>query len=883
MKKRKLFQSMKLSAAALLACSMIQVPAVAEAAPEAVFTADFENGTAQGWGSFGTVKLTVVDTDNTTQGGSHCLAVTGRDATWAGPGYELAGKLEPGATYKLTGKVKYTSELGDDKETFNVNIVYKNGGNDVTSTFATGTSSKGEWGDISGEVVIPETADVSAARIYIDTQYMANPTPADMLDYYLDDLSLVKTKDAAADTDEKTALAKEIGNSNPLMDYKFGADPFAMVYDGRVYVYMTNDSQEFEVTNGATDNSYGNINTINVISSADMVNWTDHGSIPVAGKKNPEGAAKWANNSWAPAAAHKVIDGKDKFFLYFADNGSGVGVLVGDSPVGPFTDPLGKALVSWGTQASEGVTWLFDPAVFVDDDGTGYLYYGGGVPDGQADNPKTVRVVKLGDDMISLDGDAKVIDAPAVFEDSGIHKFGDKYYYSYCSNFSSHSPGYPGQGNICYMVSDNPMGPFTYVGEILPNPATFFGVGGNNHHAIFEFNEEYYITYHAQTVGKAMGVTKGYRSTHINKVDMNEDGTIQPITGDMKGIPQLETLDPYQRIEAETIAWKSGGKTPARWINGLKTGVCAEPGSVVETLNRELVNVTDGDWTSLAGVDFGELGAKSLTAYAASQEGAAVEVRLDSLDSEVIATIEAEATGGNDQFKKFTAELNGITGKHDVYFTFKGEGKDILRVDYWEFAEEEKPEPQKSVVDIFKDIDEGDWFIPYVQNIYDAKIMTGITPDTFAPNGELSRAQLAVILYRLEGKPKVEFQELYPDVADGQFYSEAVVWATENDIINGYQDVGLFRPGRKISREEFAAMMYRYAKFKGYDVTFSKDKIQAFPDVDMVTEFAEDALAWTVDHDIIKGDNGNLSPQGDASRAQSATIMDRFIQTYMTD
>lgn len=97
------------------------------------------------------------------------------------------------------------------------------------------------------------------------------------------------------------------------------------------------------------------------------------------------------------------------------------------------------------------------------DDGTGYLYYGGGVGN-DANNPKTSRVVKLTDDMVHLDGDAQVIDAPAIFEDSGIHKYGNKYYYSYCSNFSKHADGYPGQGNICYMESDSPMGPFNYLG-----------------------------------------------------------------------------------------------------------------------------------------------------------------------------------------------------------------------------------------------------------------------------------------------------------------------------------------------------------------------------------------------------------------------------------
>ncbi|MGO4272732.1 family 43 glycosylhydrolase, partial [Paenibacillus sp. TAF58] len=245
-------------------------------------------------------------------------------------------------------------------------------------------------------------------------------------------LSLVTEKQAAAATTLTPALAKTPGKNNPLFTQKFGADPFAMVYNGRVYVYMTNDVLEYNADGTVKDNGYGLINKITVVSSDDMVNWTDHGEIPVAG---PQGAAKWANNSWAPAAAHKTINGQEKFFLYFADNGSGIGVLTADSPIGPFTDPIGKQLVSRSTPGASDVTWLFDPAVLVDDDGSAYIYFGGGIPTGKDADPGTARVAKLGADMISLDlsasgGTLGRINPPWLFEDSGIHKYNGKYYYS---------------------------------------------------------------------------------------------------------------------------------------------------------------------------------------------------------------------------------------------------------------------------------------------------------------------------------------------------------------------------------------------------------------------------------------------------------------------
>ena len=215
---------------------------------------------------------------------------------------------------------------------------------------------------------------------------------------------------------------KDIKNHNPCMTQKFSADPGVMVYNGRVYVYSTNDRNL--LANAPAKNVYSKIRTLNIMSSSDMVNWSDHGTIQVAGAG---GIAKWAASSWAPTAAHKVINGKERFFIYFANSGGGIGVLSGDSPTGPFIDPIGRPLITKSTPNCN-VEWLFDPAVLVDSNGTGYLYFGGGVPAGKDANPQTIRVVKLGWDMISLAGTAVNINAPWVFEDSGIHKLASKFF-----------------------------------------------------------------------------------------------------------------------------------------------------------------------------------------------------------------------------------------------------------------------------------------------------------------------------------------------------------------------------------------------------------------------------------------------------------------------
>ena len=476
-----------------------------------------------------------------------------------------------------------------------------------------------------------------------------------------------------------SALAKIPGDSNPLMTQKFGADPYAMVYNGRVYIYTSSDSFEYDNTGNIIDNDYNNIKSITCISSDDMVNWTDHGEIPVAGSNGP---AKWASNSWAPAVTHKVINGKEKFFMYFANNGGAIGVLTADTPIGPWTDPIGKPIITSNTPGANGVEWLFDPAVLIDDDGTGYLYFGGGIPGGknptqsQIANPKTGRVIKLDSDMIHTTGSASTIDAPFMFEDSGIHKYNGKYYYSYCSNFSgTHPTGTPPKGEIAYMVSDNPMGPFTYEGTFLKNPESYFGVGGNNHHAVFQFNDQWYVTYHAQTRGKAMGIKKGYRSPHINKVEYDGNGLIKNVQEDMQGVDQVANLNPYKRTEAETIGWNGG----------ISTERCQAPGSIVNSINLDVTSINNGDWLAVSKADFGT-GAKSFKTNIASTIGGTIEIHLDSLDGQLIGTLNVGSTGGEQKWKEMQCDVKSVSGVHNIFFKFNGvDNKNLFNMDYWQF------------------------------------------------------------------------------------------------------------------------------------------------------------------------------------------------------
>ncbi len=468
---------------------------------------------------------------------------------------------------------------------------------------------------------------------------------------------------------------KPIGQHNPILPHRFGADPYALAYEDRVYVYSTNDAIIRDSQGNVLDNNYGLIRSINVVSSADLVNWTDHGWIDVG--PPARGIAVWAGNSWAPAAIYKEIDGKDQFFLYFANSANGIGVLTSDSPVGPFVDPIRRPLVSRSVP-NANVMWLFDPAVVLDDEGNGYLYFGGGVPQGQGENPGTARVVALGDDMISLAGTPQAVEAPWFFEAAFVMRIDDTYYYTYCTNFENRTRAtgdiMTDQGEIVYMTSTDPMGPWEYQGSILKNPGAFFGVGGNNHHSIAQFNDQWYIFYHARTLEQAMGIDGGYRSTHVDKLTITEDGVILSTTGTRKGVDQIKFLDPYQITEAETMAW----------AGNITVTPTSERSAVFGEANTVVTDMATGSFIGLSGVDFGSSGATQFTAKVASTEDInAIKITTGSPENEAYGYLVVPNTGSLEKFVEVTVELERpITGVNDLFFIFAGDG---FAFDAWQF------------------------------------------------------------------------------------------------------------------------------------------------------------------------------------------------------
>lgn len=426
----------------------------------------------------------------------------------------------------------------------------------------------------------------------------------------------------------------------PIASHRYLADPSSLVTKDRVYIYCSDDDES------PVGGSY-NIPDVVCVSSSDMKNWTDHGSVFRASKET-----KWAKKTWAPAA----IERDGKFFLYFGNGGVDIGVVSSTNPVGPFADPLGKHLIAHGTPGVQPATnmWLFDPGVFVDDDGQAYIYFGG-------NGNFNVRCAKLNRDMISLDGPVIKMVATNFFEASWVIKRKGTYYFSYSTQ--------PKAGmRIDYLTSDNPTNGFVYGGVVADQPP--INKNDNNHAAQFLFKDRWYHVYHNRIVAQQAGIPMGFRrNIAIEEFGFNDDGSIQKVTYTTNGVAQLGHLNPYERVEGETFAAQSG----------VETEPCSEGG-------MNLAFLDNGDWVKIAGADFGEKGAKKFLARVASAEqGGNIELRIGSLDGKLIGTCKVENTGGWQQWKDASCEVSGATGVQDVYLKFTGGEKPLLNLDHWKF------------------------------------------------------------------------------------------------------------------------------------------------------------------------------------------------------
>ena len=179
----------------------------------------------------------------------------------------------------------------------------------------------------------------------------------------------------------------------------------------------------------------------------------------------------------------------------------------------------------------------------------------------------------------------------------------------------------------------------------------------------------------------------------------------------------------------------------------------------------------------------------------------------------------------------------------------------------------------------FTDVSEKDWFYGDVMFVYENGLMLGTSKTLFSPHGTATRGMMATILWRMEGSPAPKGKNSFTDVEAGKWYADAITWTAENGIFAGYGK-DKFGPDDPITREQLAAIFYRYADYKGYDLTV-KGNLDKFKDADKITDYAKTAMQWAVGNGLVKGKSSNLlDPQGTATRAEIAAMLHRFIEKY---
>lgn len=194
-------------------------------------------------------------------------------------------------------------------------------------------------------------------------------------------------------------------------------------------------------------------------------------------------------------------------------------------------------------------------------------------------------------------------------------------------------------------------------------------------------------------------------------------------------------------------------------------------------------------------------------------------------------------------------------------------------------VDNKKPASKPEVKLPFTDVSTSDWFYDDVAFVYKNGLFSGTDSRSFSPNASMTRAMLVTVLYRLEGEPTVTGRSSFTDVRSGAYYEKSVIWAAANGIVTG-TDSTSFSPDAKVTREQLAAILYRYAQYRKLD-TDASAKLNSFTDADSVSAYASEALGWAVSEGLINGASGKLMPKGDATRAQVAAILHRFVKNVL--
>ena len=445
---------------------------------------------------------------------------------------------------------------------------------------------------------------------------------------------------------------------NPIIQTKYTADPAPMVYKDTVFLYTSHDE----------DDAFGfKMQNWLLYTSTDMVNWTDHGII--GGVAEPYKTFSWADghDAWAP----QCIFRSGKFYFYCPTISQGkmaIGVAVSTSPYGPFTDAIGKPLIFRKNPGD------YDPTVFIDDDGQAYLYWGGNGP---------CYYAKLNEDMISISGDIQIASIDftgtpleaSYTEGPWLWKKNNHYYLAWASHCCPEGIG--------YAMSDSPTGPWKCKGTIMDGDKRSSG----NHPGIIDYKGNSYVFgFNYAILKQTMSKHYERRSICLEQITYNADGTIQKLPfWSTTGVKQLGNMNPYNRVEAETMAFSEGVKTDL--VTEWERNISWDKGKKIAD-RLIITSIHNGDYIKVKGVDFSK-GAASVEVSVAALFGGKIEIHTDKIDGQILGTININTSGEGDIWKTISTPVNNIKGVHDLFFVFRGE-KDLFNFDWWKFFAQEK-------------------------------------------------------------------------------------------------------------------------------------------------------------------------------------------------
>ena len=476
---------------------------------------------------------------------------------------------------------------------------------------------------------------------------------------------------------------------NPISSYHYLADP-SCASDGDTFYILT------DVDDYSPQQNYNyDIVGLNAFSSQDMKNWTDHGMI----FRSKREFGNYPDNTWASGiAVHK-----GRIYIVYPNGASGVGMLTATSIDGPYTDPVKEThgvnyiAASFGSSViggCDGIAHCFDPGIFIEEDGTGYVIFGGG-ENGQRPYGNNLDIIKFTENngKITIDKNSLTrVSAQNSFEAPYIHKKGSKYYLSFNT---------PPQV-IDYGMADKITGPYTFVGTVIPGVAGVpdaHNEGGNNHQGFAEFKGKWYAVYHDRrlvTASEHPGSCtqsgqctnspnkENHRSVSIDELTWNGD-KMNKLTFTREGPKQIKNFDPYNTYKALTSSKQRNVRSRTDWTKG-------KP--VVHVLTPL---ATKESWIRVSGVDFGN-GAQNLRVKAASvADGNKIEIHTGSVSGTLAGTCSLAKTSGWNDYVDNDCEMSGLTGVVDeLFFVFKGSKDSTMGVLEWEFqGTKREPEPQK--------------------------------------------------------------------------------------------------------------------------------------------------------------------------------------------